>query len=70
MVENYGDDQQSIYPNIKDTLTEASPSGGMLMSVVRLGAGSVQKSSALDIIGIIRSGENDGDIKYALVDLV
>ena len=40
------------------------------MSVVRLGAGSVQKSSALDIIGIIRSGENDGDIKYALVDLV
>ena len=32
------------------TLTEASPSGGMLMSVVRPGAGSVQKSSALHIM--------------------
>ena len=34
-------------PPPKNTLTAASPSGGMLMSVVFPGAGSVQKSRAL-----------------------
>ena len=45
------------YKNIQyeGTLTEASPSGGMLMSVVRPGAGSVQKSSALDFDDVCSS---------------